>query len=234
MRGENGVTAAIDKAKHIVLRDFLAEADAARAKNAALIVERDARPEHNVLRYLYLSFEETLLGRPVLDAEFLQETFAGLIANRTIERMIDEEELHHAALAFFRQRRICAHAHSLGDILRARNLWARHPIDYGFAVGAELRFAIGSESRHAHLNQTHPAIAGGAEFFVITITRHITAGLLARLDHARAFRELAPHAIDLDIEHGRCCRSLAHDNFVIVRVPVLMLMNERDRSRSRG
>src|SRR5437588_11560458 len=40
--------------------------------------------------------------------------------------------------------------------------------------------------------------------------RHITAGLLARLDHARAFRKLAPYAIDLDIEHGRSCRSLAH------------------------
>ena len=160
MGGEDGVTATIDKTEHVVLRDFLAETDAARAKNTALIVERDTRPEHNVLRFLDFIFEETRLGRPVLDAEFLQETFARLIANRTIERMIDEEELHHAALAFFHQRRTCAHAHSLSDILRARNLRARHPIDNGFAVGAELGFAIGSEFRHAHLNQTHPAIAG--------------------------------------------------------------------------
>src|SRR5437667_10645986 len=127
MRGEDGVTAAIDKAKHVVLRDLLTEADAARAKNAALIVKRDARPEHNVLRFLDFIFEETRLGRPVLDAEFLQETFAGLIANRTIERMIDEEELHHAALTFFRQRRSCEHAHSFRDILRPRNLWTTHP-----------------------------------------------------------------------------------------------------------
>ena len=50
MRGQNGVTAAIDEAEHVVVRDFLAEADAARAENAALVVERDARAELHSFR----------------------------------------------------------------------------------------------------------------------------------------------------------------------------------------
>ena len=103
MRGEHGIAAAIDKAKHIILCDFLAEPNAARAENATLVVERDARPELDVFRFLHLVFEETRLARAVLDAEFLQSAFAGLIANGTIERMVDEQEFHHAALTFFHE-----------------------------------------------------------------------------------------------------------------------------------
>ncbi len=38
---------------------------------------------------------------------------------------------------------------------------------------------------------------------MIAITRHVAAGLLAGLDQARAFRELLPDAVDLDVEHLR-------------------------------
>ncbi len=98
------MTAAIEKAKHIILCDFLAEPNAARAENATLVVERDARPELDVFRFLHLVFQKTRLARAVLDAEFLQSAFAGLIANGTIERMVDEQEFHHAALTFFHKR----------------------------------------------------------------------------------------------------------------------------------
>ena len=45
MRGEHGVAAAIDEPEHIVMRDFLAKTNAARAENAALVVKRDPRSE---------------------------------------------------------------------------------------------------------------------------------------------------------------------------------------------
>jgi hypothetical protein len=122
--------------------------------------------------------------------------------------MINKEEFHHAPLAFLHQRRICAYAYSLGDILRAGNLRAGHPVDQGFAVSAQFRFTIGTKSWESHFDQTHSAIARGTELLVITIARHITAGLLACLDHARAFWELMPHAIDLDIEHW--CSRIRH------------------------
>ena len=45
MTRDRVVTAAIDDAQRVVARDVLRETDAARAKNAALVVEHDARPE---------------------------------------------------------------------------------------------------------------------------------------------------------------------------------------------
>ena len=63
MRGQDGVAAAIDEAEDVVVRDLLAEADAARAENAALVVERDARTELDVLRFLDLLLEETRFAR---------------------------------------------------------------------------------------------------------------------------------------------------------------------------
>src|SRR5436190_4975966 len=201
MRGQHCITAAIDETEHIVPGDLLAKTNAARAKNAALIIERDAWPERDVFWFLHFMFEKTRRTRAVLNAEFLQSTFARLIANRTIERVINEKEFHHSALAFLHQRRICAHPHSFSDILRARDLRARYPVDHRFAVRPQLGFTIGAHFRHSHLDQTHPAIARRAEFLVITITRDITAGALARLDHAGAFRKLVPDPVNLDVEH---------------------------------
>ena len=89
MRSEYGVTATIDKAEHIVLCDFVAKANAARTKNAALVVEGNARPKLDVFRFLHFVFQKTRTGRAVLDAELLKLAFAGLIADRTIERVID-------------------------------------------------------------------------------------------------------------------------------------------------
>src|SRR5437660_216826 len=71
MRGQDCVTASVDKTEHIVLGDFLAETNAARTENAAFVIERDARPEHDIFRLLYLVLEEPRLAGAVIDAEFL-------------------------------------------------------------------------------------------------------------------------------------------------------------------
>src|SRR4029077_16058050 len=115
--------------------------------------------------------------------------------------MVDQQKFHHALAALLRQRRIRAHAHSFSHILGAGNLRTWHPIDDRFAIGTELRFTVRADPRHSHLDQTHSAIAGRTEFFVITIARHVGAYLRARFDHARALRKLIPRAIDLDVEH---------------------------------
>ena len=64
MGGEDGVAPAIDEPEDIVLRDFLAETNATRAEDAALVIERDARTEFDVLRLLHLVFEKTRIRRP--------------------------------------------------------------------------------------------------------------------------------------------------------------------------
>jgi hypothetical protein len=176
------VATAIDKAEHVVLGDFLTEANAALAKNATLIVERDARTELDIFGFLDFVFEETRIGLAVLDAEFLKKAFAGLIANRAIERVIDEKKFHHATPTFLDQRRHRAHAHSFGDILCAGNLRAQHPVDNRFAIGAEIRLAIRAHFRQAHFNQAHSAIAGRRKFLVITIARHVATSPFASFD----------------------------------------------------
>src|SRR5262249_47201637 len=203
MRGQDSVTAAINEPEYVVMRDFLAETDASRAQNTTLVVQRDAWADLHGFRLLHFVFQKTRLRVAVIDAEFLQLAFASLIADRAIERVIDQEKFHDAVPAFVHQRRVGANSHPFSYILRAANLRARHPIDDRFAVRTELRFAIGPEPRKSHFDQTHPAIARRTKLFVIAIPRYENANLLAGLDHARALQKLMPDPINLDVEHWR-------------------------------
>ena len=44
--------------------------------------------------------EKTGFGIAVFDTEFLEPTFARLIADRTVERVIDQQKFHDTALTF--------------------------------------------------------------------------------------------------------------------------------------
>ena len=129
MGGQDAVTAAIYETQDVVMHDLLAKPDAARAENATLVVECYAWPQLDVLRFFYLVFEEARLRVAVFDAEFLQATFTRLIADRTIEGMIDEQKFHNALAAFLRQWRVGPNPHAFAHFLRAGNLRTRHPID---------------------------------------------------------------------------------------------------------
>src|SRR5262249_44022754 len=71
MRGQHGVTSAIDKPEHVILRDLVAKPNAARTKDATLVVECDARSEFHIFRFLDFVLEKSRIGRTVLHAEFL-------------------------------------------------------------------------------------------------------------------------------------------------------------------
>src|SRR5207247_1805829 len=127
--------------------------------------------------------------------------------------MIDEEKFHHAALTLFHQRRVGANSHSFGNVLSTGNLRTWDPIDDRFAVRAEFRLAIWTQPRESHFNQTHPAIPRRGELLVVTIARHITPGLLARLDHARPLGKLMPDAINLHVQQLREWSLIGHLSF---------------------
>ena len=59
MGGENGVTAAIGKTEHVILRNFLTKTNATRAENAAFVIERDARPDLHAFRLFDFVFQKT-------------------------------------------------------------------------------------------------------------------------------------------------------------------------------
>src|SRR5690349_9278487 len=132
------------------MRNFLAETDAARAQNAALVIKRHPRAKLYCLRLFDFVLQETRLRTAIIDTELLQTAFAGLIADRAIERVTDQQKFHDPALTFLHQWRVRANGHAFSDILRAGNLRARHPVDDRFAVGAKLRFAIRPKPRKSH------------------------------------------------------------------------------------
>ena len=98
------MAAAIQEAQHIVVGDFLHEADAARAHDAALVVEHDALAEVHALGLFHLLLDETRFALAKFDGKFLQPALARLIANRTVQRVVDEQKFHHALAAFFDER----------------------------------------------------------------------------------------------------------------------------------
>src|SRR6476469_3973492 len=104
MRRKDRVTASIDEPEYVVVRNFVAEPDAARAENATLVVKRYPRTELHRRRLFHFVLKETGLRTSIVDTELLQTAFAGLIADRAVERVINKETLHDAALTFLDQR----------------------------------------------------------------------------------------------------------------------------------
>ena len=160
VNGEGGVGAALGEAEHRVAGDFVHEADAAAAHDAALVVEADSRADLDVFRLFHLHVHEARDAAAVLDGLFLKAAFAGLVANRAVERVIDEEEFHDALAALFDQLAGGADAHVFADGVGAGNDGAGDPADDFVAVLVALRLlAGGGAGRHAHLHEAHPAIS---------------------------------------------------------------------------
>ena len=168
------------------------EANATRAGNAArhLGLDQGAKVQ--------------IVGRPLgfavareIDAVshrlILQIAFAALIANRAIERMIDQQKLHHAFARLFDHRAVGLDHRGLA-----------------FGAGAQIahlhRARRGGFGRAAHhLDQTHPAIARNRQAFVITKARNFDPGLFTGLDQRHRGIDLDLVAVDDDlaqVAHG--------------------------------
>ena len=160
VNGQRGVTAAIDEAEDIIVSNLFHEADASGAENAALVIENDPLADIDLLRFLDLVILEAGGIVAVLHGELLQTALAGLVADRTVERVIDQEELHDPLAAFFNQRRLGAHTHAFGNIERAGDRGAWAPGDDRKPIRADLGLAIRAHLGRAHLDEAHAAVAG--------------------------------------------------------------------------
>ena len=126
-----------------VLRDALAEARAAVAEDAALAVERDrGRDRDRLLEGELLEAHPRVAGA-VAEGEVLQRALAALVADRAVERVVDEDELERPVLS---RRRLLGrasrlHDHSVLGGERAAGLELRHPLelDEAHAAGADRR-----------------------------------------------------------------------------------------------
>ena len=207
---EGRVAAPVEEAQHIVVGDFLHEADAARAHDATLVVEHDPLADVHPFWFFDFLFLKARLALAVFDGKFLQAALARLITNRAIERVVDQQKFHHPVAAFLDEWRRGAHAHSLAHFGRARNFRLRSPGDFGPSIRSQHGLAVGSHLRASGLDETHAAISRRAEFRMVAIVRNEFSALHAGLDHARALGELLPFPVDLHIDHCHWSCRIAH------------------------
>src|SRR5690606_6507944 len=93
--GDLAAVAAVDHAEFARAGDFLGEAHAARADDAARAPVLDVGT-HGGLRLADFLLGEATVVAAVLHAVVLQLALAGLVALGAVERVVDEQELHHA------------------------------------------------------------------------------------------------------------------------------------------
>ncbi|MNX92681.1 hypothetical protein D3C86_1248310 [compost metagenome] len=170
-----GVFATAQHAQFHHAGDFLAEAHATGAVDAAahflggnqrtqVLVEDDA---------LFLLVTR---GRAaVAHGQILQLAFAALIADRAVERVIDEQEFHHRLL-------------SGAGLLRAGV--DDHAVGHGRGAGGE---RLG---RFFHFNQAHPAVRRDGQFLVVAEMRHVKPDFLGGMHDHAAFGHFDLVAVD--------------------------------------
>src|ERR1017187_1133484 len=98
--GQGRMAAPVDETEHVVPDHLPAEPDAARAKDASLVVERHPRSEGRVLRLHILRLDVARVPASVAGRLLLELALARLVADRAVQRVVDQEKLHHALAAF--------------------------------------------------------------------------------------------------------------------------------------
>jgi hypothetical protein len=140
-RGNLAAVAAIDDADLRVAVHFAHEAHAPRAQDAAVAVEHQRRTEVDVGADA-LAVERPArkihpaVGIAEVVGEILQRAFPAFVADRAVERVIDQQELEDAGAPFHRLGVCRVDDHAIGDRRRARRLQLRHLFDLDQADAA--------------------------------------------------------------------------------------------------
>ena len=147
-------------------RNLLPETNTTAAMDAAGHVSGHQRPQillgHDAFR-----FAITALDAAIAHRDILQLALTALVADRAIERMVDQQKLHHALLCVDGVLRTGLDLHAVGDRGRTR----------GQGLG-----------RLLDLNQTHATRGGNRQLLVITKVRDVDAQLLRGLNQRGAGR----------------------------------------------
>ncbi len=159
LRAEAHATGAVDAAAHLFGRDQ----------------RTDILAQHHALLFLIARMSGAVTYRHVL-----QHALAALVADRAIQRMVHQQELHHALLRFHRLLGVRVHLHALG-----------HRRGTG-------RQRLG---RFFHLHQAHAAVGGDGQFLVVAEMRDRDSRLMCGLDHGGTACRLDLLAVDFDVNH---------------------------------
>ena len=180
------VLAAAQAAEFRAAGDFGHEAHATRTLYTTRHLGFDQRADVFV-RHHALALGKTRHRAAVAHRQILQLALAALIADRAIQRMVDQQKFHHVALRRQRSLRLGEHLHAFHHRRGAGRLRLRH----GLAA-------------HLRLDHAHAAIRRDRQFVVIAETRDRNAGLVGRGDDHRVLRHLHGLAVDLDVDEVGC------------------------------
>ena len=141
------LVAALGEVDEGVAGDFVGEARAPVAQDAALPVEQDEVADRDRLLEVALLLDVAALPRAVAVRLVLQRALSTLVADRAVERMVGEEQLDHRLLGRLGRRRIGLHLHVRSDGDHARRLQHRP------APGVDV-----DEAHPAHAHRVHPLV----------------------------------------------------------------------------
>ena len=191
-RRDLGMFAAVDHAQLHHAGQLLAKAHAAGAVDAAAhLFHRDQRADVLVEDDTFFFVVARARGA-VADREVLQLALATLVADRAIERVVDEQELHHALLGLKCLRAPGAHDHALRD----RRGAGRHRLRRLFDV-----------------DQAHAAVRCDAELLVVAEVRDVGAGVVGGMHDHAALDNLHFLPVEFDFDHQAATISSAAATF---------------------
>ena len=175
-RRRSAARAAVLQVDERVAGDLLGEPGAALAEHAALAVEQHLGRDPDRLGEGPLGLLEAARRRAVAHRLVLQRALAALVADRAVERVVDQEQLDDAGLRLGGDRRgvLGPDDHARRDLEGAGGLRLRH--------GPQR--PVGARSRD--LDEALPAGAGRSEQRVVAEPRDGDADLLGGADDERA------------------------------------------------
>ena len=120
MNADFGSVSAIEDQDLVRLRHVARESHAARAEDAAFLIELDQRSEvEGFLAAGFLAQRIAAVVAGIRHVVVLKPAFAGLIAHRAVDRMMQQQKLHGISDGLLNPRRVGAHDHAIGNRRRA-------------------------------------------------------------------------------------------------------------------
>jgi hypothetical protein len=162
------------RGERLDIHDLVAIPHATETLHAPVHLRFDQRTEV-FLRKDPLDLDKPARRRRVLMREVLKIASAPLIADRTIQRVVGQNEFQHRLVRIVDHRRGRPDHHALGHRRAAGRLKLGNPLDF---------------------HQAHAAVGVRLQLGVVAEVRNHDAGLARRLDDERAFRHRHGDAVD--------------------------------------
>ena len=191
------MVAAIHGTERLRARHFVGEADTERAHNAPLVVQNNAVGQREELGGV--RFGVARLGRCTIQGVviILQQALTRLVADATVNRVVERDELHRVLIERLDLLRLGEHAHAGG---------------HGHVAG-DIKPRVARILLNLH--HTNAAVAGHRQLRMPAEVRDVHTIGACGLNHRLAVFRLHRHAIDGEVEHflGRngCHRSITHE-----------------------